>query len=64
VTAASGRPASADARLARLGFVEPERALAELEALRLDADDPMLTELARAADPDLSVSALAGMADP
>jgi glutamate-ammonia-ligase adenylyltransferase len=64
VTAASGRPASADARLARLGFVEPERALAELEALRLDADDPMLTELARAADPDLAVSALAGMADP
>jgi glutamate-ammonia-ligase adenylyltransferase len=64
VTAASGRPASADARLARLGFVEPERALAELEALRLDADDPMLTELAPAADPDLAVSALAGMADP
>jgi glutamate-ammonia-ligase adenylyltransferase len=64
VTAARDRPASADARLARLGFVEPERALAELEALRLDADDPLLTELARAADPDLAVSALAGMADP
>lgn len=59
-----GRAASADARLARLGFVEPERALAELEALGLDADDPLLAELARAADPDLALSALAGMDAP
>jgi glutamate-ammonia-ligase adenylyltransferase len=59
-----GRAASADARLARLGFVEPERALADLEALGLDADDTLLTELARAADPDLAISALAGMDDP
>ena len=59
-----GRAASADARLARLGFVEPERALADLEALGLAADDPLLIELARAADPDLALSALAGMDDP
>ena len=64
MTVAHGRAASDDARLARLGFVEPERALAELETLRLDAGDPLLAELARAADPDLALSALAGMAAP
>jgi glutamate-ammonia-ligase adenylyltransferase len=64
MTVAHGRSASAGARLARLGFVEPERAIADLEALGIDADDLLPTELARAADPDQALSALAAMRDP
>ena len=60
---AGGRAVSADARLARLGFVEPDRTIAELAAMGLDAGDPLLPDIGRAADPDLAVAALAAIGD-
>ncbi|MGH8940470.1 MAG: bifunctional [glutamine synthetase] adenylyltransferase/[glutamine synthetase]-adenylyl-L-tyrosine phosphorylase, partial [Actinomycetes bacterium] len=58
----SGRGRSARARLARVGFTEPERAAGQLGTSMvgplLDADD-VLASLSTAADPDAALDGLA-----
>ena len=63
------RFSSGEGRLARLGFGEPQRAMAALERLHqldthcpLDTDD-LVTALAATADPDLALHGLVGLAE-
>ena len=47
--------------LIRLGFSDPDRAMAELDSLGLDASDPIVAATAQAADPDGAVRRLAAI---
>ncbi|QIG45974.1 bifunctional [glutamine synthetase] adenylyltransferase/[glutamine synthetase]-adenylyl-L-tyrosine phosphorylase [Nocardioides anomalus] len=51
------RPATTQGQLTRLGFDDPERALADL-ALLGTAADPLVALIAQAADPDLALTSL------
>jgi glutamate-ammonia-ligase adenylyltransferase len=51
------RPATSKGHLLRLGFLDPDAALAELGAIG-DAAEPLLALLARTADPDEALGAL------
>ncbi len=57
------RGQTAEGRLARVGFLDPEHALRQLAALSLDPAGPVALALSDAADPDVALDGLTRLAD-